>query len=161
MAATVFYSFYYKRDVHRVQLVQNMNALEGQPLLNSQAWEKVRRQGRAAVEKWIDDQMKSKRVVIVLVGTETASRPWVQHEITKAYNDGRSMLGIRIHGLSSMGEVDTAGPDPFVQVGFKRGAVPIFDPTVTTWRGQIDTQATYGKLAENLVEWSKQGVRRA
>jgi hypothetical protein len=38
MAKTVFYSFHYDRDVHRVQLVRNINALEGQPLLNSQDW---------------------------------------------------------------------------------------------------------------------------
>jgi hypothetical protein len=41
MAKTVFYSFHYERDVHRVQLVRNIDALEGQPLLNSQEWEKV------------------------------------------------------------------------------------------------------------------------
>lgn len=36
MAKTVFYSFHYERDVHRVQLVRNIDVLEGQPLLNSQ-----------------------------------------------------------------------------------------------------------------------------
>ena len=36
MAKSVFYSFHYERDVNRVQLVRNINALEGQPLLNSQ-----------------------------------------------------------------------------------------------------------------------------
>lgn len=51
MAKTVFYSFHYERDVHRVQLVMSLNALEGQPLLNSQEWEKVRRGGDAAIEK--------------------------------------------------------------------------------------------------------------
>jgi hypothetical protein len=48
MAKSVFYSFHYERDVHRVQLVRNIQALEGQPLLNSQDWEQVRRRGEAA-----------------------------------------------------------------------------------------------------------------
>lgn len=29
MAKSVFYSFHYLRDVHRVQLVRSINALEG------------------------------------------------------------------------------------------------------------------------------------
>ncbi len=72
MAKTVFYSFHYERDVHRVQLVKNINALEGQPVLNSQDWEKVRQGGAAAIQKWIDGQMAYKRVVIVLIGKGTA-----------------------------------------------------------------------------------------
>ena len=42
MAKSVFYSFHYKRDVYRVQLVRNINALEGQPVLNAQDWEEIR-----------------------------------------------------------------------------------------------------------------------
>ena len=75
MAKSVFYSFHYDRDVHRVQLVRNIDALEGQPVLNAQDWEAVRRQGDQAIEKWIDEQMKYKKAVIVLIGAETANRP--------------------------------------------------------------------------------------
>lgn len=32
MVKSVFYSFHYHRDVHRVQLVRKINALEGQPV---------------------------------------------------------------------------------------------------------------------------------
>lgn len=39
---TVFYSFHYDRDVHRVQLVRNIDALQGKPLFNAQEWETVR-----------------------------------------------------------------------------------------------------------------------
>lgn len=102
-ASSVFYSFHYERDVNRVQLVQNINALEGQPLLTPQAWESVRRRGTAAIAAWIDDQMKYKKAVIVLVGHETSSRDWVQYEIKKAWTDKRPLLGVAIHGLSSFG----------------------------------------------------------
>lgn len=159
MAKTVFYSFHYDRDVHRVQLVRNINALEGQPLLNSQDWEQVRRQGDKAVIAWIDKQMTYKRAVIVLIGRETASRPWVQYEIKKAWQDRKPMLGVRIHGLSSMGTVDSAGPNPFEKVlGFN--VVPVFDPTQTNWSGQIDSKATYQAVADNLEQWSGQGYVR-
>lgn len=156
MAKSVFYSFYYDRDVHRVQLVRNINALEGQPLLNSQDWESVRRGGDAAIEKWIKEQMANKKAVIVLIGQETAGRTWVNYEINKAWNDKKPLLGVRIHGLSSMGSVDRPGPSPFSD----SSGIPVFDPTVKTWDGKTDSKATYSKLADNLEWWSSQGKVR-
>lgn len=84
MAKSVFYSFHCDRDVHRVQLVRNINALEGQPVLNAQDWETVRRGGQIAIKNWIDEQMAYKKAVIVLIGRQTADRPWVTYEIEKA-----------------------------------------------------------------------------
>ncbi|ALO95111.1 hypothetical protein SHL15_4009 [Streptomyces hygroscopicus subsp. limoneus] len=159
MAKTVFYSFHYEQDVHRVQLVRNINALEGQPLLNSQEWEQVRRRGDQAIKNWIHDQMAYKKAVIVLIGKYTASRPWVIYEIEKAWADKKPLLGIRIHGLSSLGSIDTAGPDPFSKAEAV-GSVPIFDPTIRDWSGKIDSKATYNKLRNSLEIWSSQGVTR-
>jgi hypothetical protein len=45
-----------------------MGAIEGQKILDSQDWESVKRRGRAAIEKWIDEQMRGKSAVVVLVG---------------------------------------------------------------------------------------------
>ena len=128
-------------------------------MLNSQEWEKVRGTGNAAVEKWIQDQMSYKKAVIVLIGQKTAGRSWVTYEIEKAWEGRRPLLGIRIHGLSSMGAVDSAGSDPFLQAN-EVVRVPIFDPTVTNWLGKIDSKATYNKLRENLEAWSGQGIVR-
>lgn len=160
MAKTVFYSFHYDRDVHRVQLVRNINALEGQSVLNAQQWEKVRAGGQRAIQGWIHQQMLYKRAVIVLIGKETASRPWVKYEIEKAWNDKKPLLGILIHGLSSLGKVDTAGSNPFTKVAGVSD-VPIFDPTVTSWSGTIDSKATYNNLRDNLEKWSGQGRVRS
>lgn len=159
MAKTVFYSFHYERDVHRVQLVKNLNALEGQPLLNSQDWEKVRSGGAAAIEKWINEQMAYKKAVIVLIGNETATRQWVDYEIKKAWTDKKPLLGIRIHGLSSMGTTDYIGGNPFTNAGIT--GVPIYDPTVTNWQGKIDSQTTYKGLSDNIELWTTQGVTRS
>jgi len=156
MAKSVFYSFHYDRDVHRVQLVRYINALEGQPVLNSQDWEKVRRGGQAAIKNWIDEQMAYKKAVIVLIGRETAERPWVIYEIEKAWAGKKPLLGIRIHGLSSLGTVDSAGTNPFDKADV--GSVPVFDPTVTDWYGKIDSKATYNALSNSIESWSSQGA---
>lgn len=160
MAKSVFYSFHYERDVHRVQLVRNINALEGQPLLNAQGWEQVRRQGEQAIRNWIHREMAYKKAVIVLIGQQTASRPWVIYEIEKAWADGKPLLGVLIHGLSSMGAVDRPGPDPFVKATGVYG-VPVFDPTVKSWDGKVDSKATFNTLADNLESWSSQGKVKA
>jgi len=159
MAKTVFYSFHYERDVHRVQLVTNIKALEGQPILNSQEWEKVRSGGNAAIQKWIDEQMAYKKAVIVLIGKETTARSWVKYEIEKAWADRKPLLGIRIHGLSSMGTVDAIGGNPFTNAGI--AAVPIYDPTAVDWQGKIDSQGTYKTLSDKIESWSGQGVTRS
>lgn len=158
MAKTVFYSFHFERDVHRVQLVRNINALEGQSLLNSQDWESVRRRGDQAIKNWIDDQMKWKKAVIVLVGKQTAGREWVNYEINKAWSDKKPLLGVRVHGLASLSDgADAAGASPFSSAS----GIPLFDPTVTDFYGNIDTKGTYKKLADSLESWSGQGVIRS
>lgn len=156
MAKSVFYSFHYDRDVHRVQLVRNINALDAQPVLNAQEWETVRQGGETAIKNWINKQMSYKKAVIVLIGRQTAGRPWVTYEIEKAWTDKKPLLGIRIHGLSSLGTVDSVGPNPFDTAHV--GTVPVFDPTVTDWAGKIDSKASYNALRNNIESWSNMGA---
>ncbi|MFO6504498.1 TIR domain-containing protein [Corynebacterium freneyi] len=155
---TVFYSFHYERDSRRVQLLLKMGAVQGQQLMQSQEWESVKRRGPQAVQKWIDDQMAYKRAVVVLVGSETASRPWVQYEIKKAWQEKKPLVGIRIHGLSDMGTTDSPGRNPFEELGIV--GPRLFDPTATDWRGKIDSQQTYRNLSMNLVSWIDQAKTR-
>ena len=156
----VFYSFHYERDVHRVQLIRNMGSVEGRKLLNAQEWEAVRVNSDDAIRYWIEEQMKWKSTVVVLIGAETASRRWVKYEIQRAWDLRKPLLGIRIHGLSSMGSTDAQGADPFCSInGFKgyNPGLPIFDPTQHDFWGKIDSKATYDELSSHLKSWVEQG----
>ena len=102
--------------------------------------------------------MTSKDTVVVLVGSETAGRPWVEYEIDKAVELGIPLLGVCIHGLSDFGKTDSAGKDPFVTVRANGLNVPLFDPTVTSW-GTIDSKATYSALTSTLESWAGSGVK--
>lgn len=157
---TVFYSFHYDRDVLRVQLVRNIGAIDGSPALGSQEWETVRRDSQEAVVNWIDEQMAYKRAVVVLIGQETASRPWVKYEIQKAWDSNKPLVGVYIHGLSSMRLTDTKGANPFDAVAGVTG-VPVFDPTKHDYLGRVDTKATYANLAANLPTWVDQARAQA
>ncbi|BAX97069.1 hypothetical protein MSTE_01751 [Mycobacteroides stephanolepidis] len=156
---TVFYSFHYGRDVHRVQLVRNVGAIDGSPALGSQEWETVRGSSQQAVVDWIDKQMAYKRAVVVLIGQETASRSWVKYEIEKAWSSKKPLVGVHIHGLSSMGLSDIKGASPFDAVTGVTG-VPVFDPTMRDYLGRIDTKATYANLVANLPSWVDQARAR-
>ena len=155
----VFYSFHYERDVYRVQLIRNIGSVEGQKLLNAQEWEEVGKKCEKAICNWIDEQMKGKSAVVVLIGAQTASRPWVKYEIQRAWELCKPLLGIRIHGLSSIGTTDTEGADPFccINGSGRNPGVPIFDPTQRDFWGRIDSKATYAELSLNLKSWVGKG----
>jgi len=156
----VYLSFHYDRDSWRVQQILNMGALESQTILSAQDWEEVKRKGDPAIEKWIAEQMAYKNAVLVLVGAQTASRPWVLYEIRKAWDDKRPLVGVRIHGLAdSGGRTDTAGLDPFRQIGLQGGGtiadyVPLFDPSGT------DSKAIHATIKANLADWIARAYKR-
>ena len=95
----VFYSFHYKRDNWRAAKIRNIGVIEGNKLASDNDWEAVKRGGDSQIEKWIDEQLKSRSCTIVLIGEETDKRKWVQYEIKKSWNDGKGILGIHIHNL--------------------------------------------------------------
>ena len=156
----VFYSFHYERDYWRVQQIMNMGALEGQTILNSQEWEAVKKKGDAAIKQWIEDQMKYKTAVVVLVGAQTASRPWVLYEIGKAWDDRRPLVGIRIHGLENQsGKTDSSGANPFDLVKLKNGAtvgnhVILHSPSGTT------SKEVHASIKANLTTWVADAYKR-
>lgn len=146
----VFYSFHFDNDVMRVQLVRNIGAIEGNTPTSPNDWEKLKRKGKWAVESWIDENMKYKRCVVVLIGSETAERPWVKYEIEKAWNDGKALIGIYIHNLKCpRGGTCKKGKNPFDDFHFPDGrklssVVPCFDPSPTN---------AYSDIADNMSFW--------
>src|SRR3954470_21191976 len=100
MAKQVFHSFYYAEDVRRVNLVRNMGVIEGQPVLPGNEWEKVERSGDAGIKRWINEQMRSKFCVVVLIGRHTAGRRWVEYEICTGWEAGKGVVGVYIHALN-------------------------------------------------------------
>ncbi len=146
----VFFSFHYANDVMRVQQIRNIGALEGNEPVSTNDWEKVKRGGDSSIKRWIDENFKYKRCVIVLVGAETADRPWVRYEIEKAWNDGKAMFGIHIHNLRCpRNGIGAKGKNPFDAFTFQDGrklssVVKCYDP------GAFDA---YNQIAKNMASW--------
>jgi hypothetical protein len=94
MARKVFFSFHFKNDFSRTQLVRNIGALDGNTVASANKWEEIKQDGDAAIKKWINTNLSGKSCLVVLVGSNTASRKWVKYEIKKAWEEGKGVLGV-------------------------------------------------------------------
>lgn len=151
----VFYSFHFDNDVMRVQLIRNMGVIEGDEPVSPNEWESLKRKD-GGVERWIDQNMKYKSCVIVLIGSETAKRPWVQYEIRKAWQEKRALLGIYIHNLNCAKSVRVTGvgtcgqgPNPFDAIALQSGAklsslVKCYNPS---------SSDAYNDIKKNIDSW--------
>ena len=114
MKRRVFYSFHYNPDNWRASQVRNIGVIEGNRPATDNDWEAVKQGGDRAITRWIAEQMRYRSCTVVLVGSNTANRRWINHEIVKSWNDGMGVVGIHIHGLEDAdGRVSRKGANPF------------------------------------------------
>ncbi len=156
-AIPVFYSFHYANDAMRVQQVRNIGVIENNADLSASDWEEVKRKGDASVERWIDNAMAYRRCVIVLIGSQTAQRPWVRYEIKRGWETKKGLLGIHIHNLKCPRSGTCAkGDNPFYSwnVGPNPMAnyVDVYDPS---------SYDAYNDIARNISGWVDRAIERA
>ena len=147
----VFYSFHYNPDNWRASQVRNIGIVEGNRPASDNAWETIKRGGDRAIKKWIDDQMRYRSCTVVLVGSETANRSWINYEIVKSWNECKGVVGIHIHGLKDrFGFTSRKGINPFDFIdygntGMKLSSiVKCYDPPGWT------SNEVYSSISENL-----------
>lgn len=151
-----FLSFHYKPDSWRVQQVKNIGSIDEQPLLAANKWEEIKKEGDAAVEKWIDSNMKGKDCLIVLVGAKTAGRRWVKYEIKKAWQKGLGVMAIHVHNLKDAnGEQSEKGSDPFAGLKVDGESVvgTVYDPPYKT------STYVYEYIVDNIEDWVKTAIK--
>lgn len=160
MARKAFYSFHYKPDNWRAAKVRNIGVVEGNAPVSDNEWEKITKGGDAAIEKWIDDQLSGKSVAIVLIGAGAAGRKWISYEVSKAWNEGKGVLGIYIHNITdSNGNQSAKGGDPFDYVTFtvdKRKlstVVKTYDPPYS------QSAYVYDYIKQNLNDWIETAIK--
>lgn len=105
MARRVFFSFHYDNDINRSMTVRNSWVTQGKEaagFIDKAEFEQIKRQGDAAVRRWIDKQLEGTSVTVVLIGSETLNRPFVQYEICKSLERGNAVIGVHISGIKDM-----------------------------------------------------------
>ena len=145
MARRCFYSFHYIPDNWRASQVRNIGSVEGNKPASDNDCESVKRGGDATIKKWISEQMSGRTCTIVLVGSNTSNRKWINYEIVKSWDDGLGVVGIYIHGLrDANGNISDKGSNPFDFI--KHGSsgkqlseiVKCYNPTGTNSKDRYD-----------------------
>jgi hypothetical protein len=159
MARRAFYSFHYKPDNWRASQVRNMGVIEGNSPVSDNDWETITKGGDKAIQKWIDDQLDGKSVTIVLIGSETSGRKWINYEIETSWNNGKGLLGVYIHNLENKeGNQSTRGSNPFDNFTMKKddaklsSIVKTYDPPYS-----ISTDV-YKYIKDNLSDWIEKAI---
>ena len=63
--------------------------------------------------------MRGRSCTVVLVGSNTANRKWINYEISKSWDDRMGVVGIHIHDLKNLkGETAIKGNNPFDYIGY-------------------------------------------
>jgi len=161
MTRKCFYSFHFKPDCWRAATVRNIKAIEGNEPTSDNDWEVIASGSdkEAKIARWIAQQMAGKTCTVVLVGSGTANRKWINHEIVESWDAGMGVVGMRIHGLKNrQQQTSPIGANPFDYITLKGAGVPLsrvakcYDPVGLT------SQDRYGWISKHLANAVEEAI---
>lgn len=160
MARKCFFSFHYQPDNWRVSKIRNIGAIEGNQAAKDNDWETVTGGGDKKIKEWIDGQMKGRTCTVVLAGSNTADRKWINHEIIESWNKGKGVLVIHIHNITDRNDKQSskgANPLYYITLGTTEKRLSTiaksYDPPRTTSKG------VYSYIADNIDDWIEDAIQ--
>lgn len=155
MTRKIFFSFHYERDSWRAGQVRNSDMIPNEDelgFIDAAAWEEIERQGYEAIKRWILDQLNGTSVTVVLIGSETSQRPWVDFEIRESWKRGNVIIGLYIHNVKDQhSKTDTQGANPFDNIYLVNGQ------SISSVCKTYDWVLNDGR--NNLGTWADQAVK--
>lgn len=118
MARNVFFSFHYDNDVQRAFVVRQSWVTKpnrtASGVIDRADFESIKKNGDAAIKRWIDNQLIGTSVTVVLIGAETLQRPFVKYEIEQSIIRRNGILGVFVHNIRDFDQTrssrcDTSG----------------------------------------------------
>lgn len=159
MTRRAFYSFHFHPDNWRASQVRNIGAIEGNSPASDNDWETIKRGGEAAIARWIDSQLSGRACTIVLIGSATAGRKWINYEIRKSWNDKKGVFGIYIHRLKDRnGQQAVKGQNPFDYFTLDNGARNLSTIVRTYDPPQWESTDVYDYIKTHLASWVEEAI---
>lgn len=157
MKRQVFFSFEFMKDAWRAGQIRNMGAVEKNSTFSDNDWEEVKSKNDVTIKAWIDNQMRMRSCIVVLIGETTYSRKWVKYEIQRAYELGKGIVGIYVHNLKDEnGKKCDKGENPFDYI--KKADGEKLSKHIKCYNSPYsDSKAVYDDIAakiENLIEYA-------
>ncbi len=150
MARRVFFSFHYDNDIWRANQVRNSNVVVGTDVagfFDHSEYEEAKKKGSDGIRRMILKHLDNTTVTLVLIGTGTASRPWVKYEIEQSIARNNGLLGVYIHHLKDKnGQISLRGPKPIVPWNVELPAYD-WDRDLDRFRREIEAA---GKRSDTL-----------
>lgn len=154
MKRRVFFSFHYQPDNWRAATIRSIGTIDSSSVATDNEWESIKKGGDTAIQRWIDGQISGRSCGIVLIGSETAGRKWINYEIKKCWDNGKGLLGIYIHNLkNSAGIQSIKGSDPFATFTLKDGTVRLSSVVRTYDPPYSDSKQVYSYISTHLESW--------
>lgn len=156
----VFFSFEFMKDNWRASQVRNMGKVDGNSTFSDNDWEEVKEKTDSKIKQWIDEQLQMRSCLVVLIGSSTSGRKWINYEIDKAYEMGKGMVGIYVHGLKDAQGCQTKkGSNPFYNRHTKDGErlskyVYCYDPPHSL------SKDVYNDIEKNIEELIECAISR-
>lgn len=145
----VFFSFHYENDNWRASQVRNMGKVDGSSTFSDNDWEEVKEKTDSKIKEWIDEQLNKRSCLVVLIGEKTANRKWIKHEIKRAYELNKGIVGIYIHKLkNSSGKKGYKGDNPFDY--FKIEGVPLSKYVKCFDSSKVTSTDVYNDINDNI-----------
>jgi len=136
-----------------------MGVVDGNRPCSDNDWETITKGGDEKIKKWIAEQLDGKSCVIVLIGTNTAGRKWINYEIVKGWDDGKGVVGVYVHNLlNSEQKQAIKGANPFASIRYGNtgkmlsSVVKAYDPPYTT------STTVYDHIKKNLATWVEEAI---
>ena len=144
----VFYSFHFDNDNWRAGQVRNIGAVEGDKPVNDNKWEDVKSKSDTVIKAWIDDNLKDKSCLIVLIGEKTSERKWVNYEINRAWELGKAVCGVYVHKLEDVfGKQSSKGKNPF------NSHIPVFESDYSL------SKYVYDDIKNNIADLVEKAIK--
>lgn len=140
-----FFSFHFSHDFDRINKVldiwsgyENMSAT---PFISTPQLMEMMEKGLAGIFDWVNEELAKADVVIVLIGSQTAKRYFIQYEIQQAILQKKPIYGINIHQIpNKLGEVEQEGNCPL-------------PPLCACYDWVADNGA------QNILDWTKTAIQ--
>ena len=106
----VFLSYEYGHDAARAASIRLAWLAHG----GTATLESAKAGGDRDIKRWIDGQLESAAVTIVLLGSHTAFSKWVAYEVQRSKALGKGLLGIDVSGMQVSQAGDRCPPMPML-----------------------------------------------
>lgn len=147
MARKVFYSFHFENDNWRAGQVRNIGTVEGDKPVNGNKWEDVKDKNDQTIKAWIEEHLKDKSCLVVLIGERTSERKWVKYEIDRAWESGKAVCGIYIDRLkNASGYQSSKGKNPLPSY------IPVFETAYSS------SDYAYDDIKNNIANLVEEAI---